>query len=422
MYQAFKETLLQEFIERRDLAVINTRKRKRESLFGLRNDNDKIYSSILVAFEAITIKKTSKLILDLCLKHNISAFEGKEMLHDIIINKDNKRKHYVILNKIESINSEQFYMLSEAIRHLNEPCILVFLLKDTFENKTALKHIEDRFYLEFNFGEDLHQLFFCTLFEDFIFNTFGEEEAEEFNKMLEEFKEDFHNILGYQITEICTPYNLNKLRGQLLNELKSFPYESIRQKTFLELKMNSDINDPSFHRIKSNFIDSNKYELLIKDGDFAKSFLTSEWLYKKYVMLEQLDNTFIVAGYLKSIEQLLWNIIKLTGKGKFISGKKIGTAKEDEIDTTLGSLEHFIIDSVNSDLFINAFAGNRFVINYIKKQISAWRAKKRNGLFHKTQLKDKAKIESIREETIFLYCLILGSLKLTNEQVKKLEK
>ena len=161
---------------------------------------------------------------------------------------------------------------------------------------------------------------------------------------------------------------------------------------------------------------------MIQDGDFAQSLLTSEWLYKKYVMLEQLDNTFIVAGYLKSVEQLLWSIIKLTGRGKFIKDKKIGTAKEDEIDTTLGSLEHFVGDDANSDLFIDAFNNNTFVIKYIKRQISSWRAKKRNGLFHKSQLKDKAKIDDIRQETIFLYFLILGSLKLTDDQVKKLEK
>ena len=422
MYQAFKENLLQEFAEKRDLAVISTLRSKRESLFGLRTDNDKIYSSILNAFETITLKQTRKLVLDLCLKHNIPACDGKEMLHDITINKDNQRRHYVLLNKIESINSEQFYMLSESIRYSNEPCTLVFLLKDTVENKTALKRVEDRFYMRFNFGEEFPQLFSCTLFEDFLLNTFGEEEAEDFNTILADIKTEFYNILGYQISEICNPYNLSKLRGELLDELKTFPYESIRQKTFLELKMNSDINDPSFQRIRRNFINGNKYELLIKEGNFAKSFLTSEWLYKKYVMLEQLDNTFIVAGYLKSVEQLLWNIIKLTGKGKFINGKKIGTAKDDKIDTTLGSLEHFIIDSANNDLFIDAFARNSFVILYIKKQISAWREKKRNGLFHKNQLKDKAKIESIREETIFLYFLILGSLKLTDDQVKMLEK
>ena len=422
MFQAFKDDLLQEFEKERDIVVVSAKRRNRESLFGIRSDNDKIYTQILINFERIVMKKTRELVLELCAKHNIKAYEGQQMLHNIVLEQDNKRKHIVILGKTESVNSEQFAMVLNNVRFLNEPCTFVFLLKDTIENRRAITHIEARFYNDVSLYEDVPELFSCALFEDFLLNTFGEQEVEAFNHMLESFKADFHNILGYQITEICSPQNLSKLRNELHDELKSFSYENIRQKRFFESKSKSDISDANFQRIRRNFIDGNKYKLLIQDGDFAQSLLTSEWLYKKYVMLEQLDNTFIVAGYLKSVEQLLWSIIKLTGRGKFIKDKKIGTAKEDEIDTTLGSLEHFVSDDANSDLFIDAFNNNTFVIKYIKRQISSWRAKKRNGLFHKSQLKDKAKIDDIRQETIFLYFLILGSLNLTDDQVKKLEK
>ncbi len=422
MFQAFKDDLLQEFEKERDIVVVSTKRRNRESLFGIRSDNDKIYTQILINFERILIKRIRELVLELCAKHNIKAYEGREMLYNIVLEQDNKRKHIVILGKTESVNSEQFAMILNSVRYLNEPCIFVFLLKDTMENRRAITHTEARFYNNVSPYEDLPELFSCTLFEEFLLNTFGTKEVEAFNNMLESFKADFHNILGYQITEICSPQNLSKLRNELHDELKNFSYEKIRQKRFLESKSKSDINDPNFLRIRRNFIDGNKYKLLIQDGDFAQSFLTSEWLYKKYVLLEKLDNTFIVSGYLKSVEQLLWSIIKLTGQGKFIKDKIIGTDKDDEIDTTLGSLEHFIGDKANSDIFINAFNGNTFVVNYIRNQISSWRAKKRNGLFHKSQLKDKAKIDDIREETLFLYFLILGSLKLTDDQVKKLEK
>ena len=421
MYQAFKEDLLQELVIQRDITVIRAQKHRRQGLFGVRSQNDKIYASLVTIFESVTLKKTRELIFDLCKKHNIPALDGREMLHDIIISKDNKRTHYVVLNKIESINSEQFYMLKESMRAMNEPCVLVFLLENTFDNKLEIQKLADRFYMQICKTEAVEENLSCLLFDDFLVEVFGEDEAKEFNKMLGEFMIEFHNLLGYQITEICTPYSLGKLKTDILQELKTFPYESIRQKTFPEIKSKYDINDISFQRIYQNFFKNNKYEVLVKNSDFAISFLTSEWLYKKYVMLESLDNTFIVAGYLKSIEQLLWSIIKITAKGKYICGKKIDEKNNDSISATLGTLEYFIIDEANSSIFADTFKDNKFVIHYLRSQIALWREKKRNGLFHKTQLNDKSKIDSIREETIFLYFLILGALKLDDYQVKQLE-
>ena len=116
-----------------------------------------------------------------------------------------------------------------------------------------------------------------------------------------------------------------------------------------------DLNNYNFGNIKNRFIAQGRYSLLLGNRDFAKSFLTSEWLFKKYFSLEEMDNTFIVAGYLKSIEQLLWDIIYLIGQGRQIRG---GTVEEDNgnaIDTTLGSLQRFITNYDNADLFEAAF-------------------------------------------------------------------
>ena len=64
---------------------------------------------------------------------------------------------------------------------------------------------------------------------------------------------------------------------------------------------------------------------------------------------------------------------------------------------------------------------------YDKKDEDCFKAKdggyilyKRNGYFHKRNLCDKDKIEAIREETYFLYLLILGSIKLTPSDIEKL--
>jgi hypothetical protein len=54
----------------------------------------------------------------------------------------------------------------------------------------------------------------------------------------------------------------------------------------------------------------NKYYLsLIGKSDFAKSFITSEYLFKQYDCSDQFDYTAIVSGYLKCVEQLLYHIV-----------------------------------------------------------------------------------------------------------------
>jgi hypothetical protein len=297
------------------------------------------------------------------------------------------------------------------------------LLKDTLENHNAMLQIERQFYVD-TITEEKRSEFSCLLFTEFLLKFFGQAELDSFSEMLEEFNNDFHNVIGYQITELCTPKNLNILRSELNDELKSFNYDKIKQKPYVRSNNRSFSQsdfEKNFEKMRSMFIDNKRYELLLSNADFAKSFLTSEWLYKKYVTLDKLDNTFIVAGYLKSIEQLLWDIIVLTGVGRKIKDVKITTKEDNTIDKTLGALEWFIGSWYNSNLYLNSFVGDKNeVVDYLRAQIADWRANRRNGYFHKHELSHKKNVDLIREETWFLYFLILGSLKLSNDQVKKI--
>ena len=91
------------------------------------------------------------------------------------------------------------------------------------------------------------------------------------------------------------------------------------------------------------------------------------------------------------------------------------------INATLGSLQRFLSDYSNQDLFLDAFGdGRRFVSDYLKQQISFWRDNYRNGYFHKHNLNDLEKVKQIRNQTIFLYMMILGSLDLRTEDLEEL--
>lgn len=95
-------------------------------------------------------------------------------------------------------------------------------------------------------------------------------------------------------------------------------YERVETESFAKLRTENsnfrDLNNFITNNIKNGFINKGRYKLLLGGGDFAMSFLTSEWLFKKYFTLKEMNNTFIVTGYLKSIEQMLWDIIYIMGK------------------------------------------------------------------------------------------------------------
>lgn len=106
-----------------------------------------------------------------------------------------------------------------------------------------------------------------------------------------------------------------------------------------------------------------------------------------------------------------------------LRGTVISETTAEDIDKTLGSLQYFLSNWSNDDLFQSCFGtGKHFVMNYLRTQISDWRKQYRNGFFHKNNLKEKDRIEAIREETYFLYFLVLGSIKLTQLEVNRLSQ
>ena len=179
-----------------------------------------------------------------------------------------------------------------------------------------------------------------------------------------------------------------------------------------------DLDSENFNTIKNLFINE-RYEILLGKEDFSESFLTSEWLYKNYVKSKEMDNTFIVAGYLKSVEQLLWKILTLKGCKEEFKGINPHTG-DDIIKNTLGDLEHFIGNYDNKKIYGKLFGNEVYnVQNYLNEVMKHWRKNYRNGYFHKDKINDPNNIKKIREETYFLYMLILGALDLSDVNFEK---
>ncbi len=208
--------------------------------------------------------------------------------------------------------------------------------------------------------------------------------------------------------------------------------------------------------LKRQFFDKGYCNILFGDSEFATSFLTSEWLfhslrrnvsvklgdYEKSIRNEgNLDYTAIVCGYLKSIEQLLFLLMKCrVNKGHFVKAKdetpdvicRIEYKKNREgknipikyIPLTKDTLKYVKTELWYSEFFIKNKAGADAVLNVddsdleiIYSAIDDFRKKCRNGNFHVDNLYDWSKVSAIRNNALVLYFYILGScnIDLSNE-------
>ena len=212
---------------------------------------------------------------------------------------------------------------------------------------------------------------------------------------------------------VITPTDeaISQFKDRKAEMLKRFDYQKFIPHTLFESQ-----RDTLFR----NYIDRGLYKAMIGESAFADSFISSEWYYCIYSAVGALDQTGIVAGYLKSVEQLLYAVIGLKknmGMTIRTSEKEIveyTSDSEDELGNTLGALQAFVQHNGK------ALEVSSFVKRHIVDTIDEWRDKQRNGYFHKDNLHDIDKVNEIREKAIYLYFLILGSWDIADTEFEKL--
>ena len=247
--------------------------------------------------------------------------------------------------------------------------------------------------------------------------------------------DDMQELIGFDVIPRLSMSNLTKVRLDLRENLQNVNLKALSynfQKKFNNLeKCDLDI-------INSN-LEKSKAEVLLGKSDFAISYLTSEYLYKVLVDNCNFDYTSVVAGYLKTIEQFLYQIllshldidkrkqwIKRGKKYIYRGKKKIYANKEDIrenpnnsgnyqilvtsynlkfMDISLGSLIWYITD--NEDCLEISEQGR----NLLNRLLLDYKDSVRNGYFHKHTLEDIEEVKRIRDNTLYLLYFLIGSLK-----------
>lgn len=296
---------------------------------------------------------------------------------------------------------------------------------------------------------------------DFFTSLFGKKEYPQFETHLSTFLAEMYDLVGYRSIKFLSSMNL--AAQKLVLEKKLLEYVSKRMcytvvdRTKPEVQKYLYVDGYSFptnieNTIQSKFAKTGLFRVLLGSAEFAESFVTSEWLFHSLEGTEHYDYTSIISGYMKSVEQLLLQIVranvgnncKITlksnkkadaiqagvprytfNKGEFrlISDSKgfpreyidLEATQMEYMDSDLGTFEYFLRN--NPHIFFSqlqqASAINRKTYcAIIADMVSCFRAECRNGYFHTHNLKNWGTVVKIRENALMIYTMLLGGCNL----------
>lgn len=242
---------------------------------------------------------------------------------------------------------------------------------------------------------------FNELFDDLAINEI-EEMYETFVKRISEAVAKANSMISLVTLPGFTSNYISKIRDEttsiIRKEISSLTHYNVMNTDYKSLEKIS-ANLITKYKLSDQFL-NNKYDLLlIGNMDYARSFSTSEYLYKYFKNNPMFDYTPIVSSYLKSIEQLLNYICS-----------NYATLSSDTTDMsgfTLGKYITYMNQAVNDTIFRSEI---RPVKGIIYRCLNSYRIECRNNLFHKDYFNNWNRVEMIRTNTFFLYVAILGSV------------
>lgn len=454
-YERISHELLEKIIEiREQSAAFSSEDNYNNSLLGIRDEKDEAHERIMKNFEMLSYEWACKVIGELCKKHSIeyrlwvTAYDGLEYTINhsgkIILGAGrntnterikvpfigeggkikgvietegiNQRDTITLNNKEYDLRIRPFSFPGIMSKKIDKPRIMVYLIDNSPKSIKLIEKWNERSQKEFG------GLIENYTFYDFVEKFFGNEELSELKEAVLKLRKAMRNKIGSRLTDICDKEAKQEFKENFKHELAIKDYRSLIDKYLIVGNEEDNLYEEDFEIIQNHFINDERYLALVGESEFAQSLFTAEWLYKKYSSQVKLDNTFLVAGYIKSIEQLLWQVIYMIARGRQIGPPghvEIIGEEAEEIRATLENICYFI--KRNADLCDYDFnrSHRRLVVDYLVKYISDYKNNCRNGYFHKDNMSQK-KVDEIRDKTHILYYLILGIFRLDEDNLRDL--
>ena len=285
--------------------------------------------------------------------------------------------------------------------------------------------------------------------KEFVGKWLGKAECDAYELFLRSAIQEYQDIIGissipkltapslfeHRLDEECVlKNNINDMLFFSRNELESgndthFGYLIIEDDNKNEDEYKNLESDSKKLIIESGLLeryrDNKLYKALVGRGDFARSFLTSEYLYYQFNENDHFDYTAVVSGYLKSVEQLMLQIMLFyADKIDPLSNKlyRVGPPKKKTTITTehyeSGKLEKATMG--NLIFFFRDYPDTLLISDEYKdifyNCLDLYLDECRNQSFHKHNNYDWDRVNKIRHNTFVIYAILLGGCRLGDRQ------
>ncbi len=365
-------------------------------LFSVANEKFELMRSVARFSNHQVIQICIRLCIELCKNRNIKIVDIPDFKKvNFVIEIDNKKTGIIISNIIDympNIDDAIEFGIDKVVNVvLKESDLPVFFKPNSGPYKLYphKEKVENKTIKQF-------------------YDMIGDDSYDDFKEFVSRYHYEAELALGMTVSSIPTEKAMKVHKGKVKESLLSYFYEN-------ELSM--IFTNDEIIKMKKKF--ESNFEIMIEDSDFSNSFISSEWYYDLQVKTDGgLDQTAIVAGYLKSVEQLLFSILlSLCEHNDFyFRKKKSGKDKMEKIALRNNNKE--LLLTMAGDM-IKVIKQNKHIIMYkttvtdrIIEYLKDYIDNTRNGYMHKDNLYDMSEIEKIREKTYCVYFMILSTFKI----------
>lgn len=378
-----------------------------EPLFCISNKQFPLMKNVAYFSNYQVLNGCRQLCIEMCKQMEIPIKETPESEDvDFILEMEGKPKGVLISftsNYMPNVHDEMMHNIEELI---------VVVLQDSMDEQPQFYKPNNCKYRNYKYKDSIKQITMKQFFE-----MLGRDDYEDFKECVGRYNYDAEQKLGVTVSAIPTKKAVEKHREKIRKELLSYFYENELQTIFEE----NEILD------MRKWFEKN-YEVLISNADFSRNLISSEWYYDLQVMTDEgIEQTAIVAGYLKSLEQLLCSILLVLSEDEnnefmFFTNKE-GKEKTGRDRLPLNYDNQKLVLTMAKNI-LKAIKGNKKsvlrttkmtdrVIEYLELYVE----KTRNGYMHKDNLYEWTDIQNIRTKTYAAYFMVLGTFFIDVEKL-----
>lgn len=378
-----------------------------EPLFCVSNKQFPLMKTVAHFSNYQVLNGCRQLCIDMCKQMGLMVKETPEReAVDFILDMDSKSIGILISftsNFMPNVSDETMQIIDK---------LMVVVLQDSMDGQPQFYKPNSYKYRNYKYKDCIEQMTIKQFFE-----MLGRDDYEDFKECVGRYNYEAEQKLGITVSAIPTKKAVEKHREKIQKELLSYFYENELQTIFEE----EEIAD-----MKKWF--ENNHEVLTSNADFSRSLISSEWYYDLQVKTDGgIEQTAIVAGYLKSLEQLLCSILLVLSEDEnnefmFFTNKE-GKEKTGQDRLPLNYANQKLVLTMAKNI-LKAIKGNKKsvlrrtkmtdrVIEYLEQYVE----KTRNGYMHKDNLYEWSDIQNIRTKTYAAYFMVLGTFFIDVEKL-----